>query len=198
MSRLQAANGAGVVGCARLHVRGVYATVLWASDGLLRHLLLERRQTQRNAVDLVLDEANRRLLAALQADARLTNAELGRRVGLSAPAVAERVRRLEQACVITGYRAQIDPAAIGYPLSAIVRVRPAAQQLRKVADLAERTPEVVECHRITGEDCFLMRMHLRDVEHLEEVIDQFILFGQTTTSIMQSSPVDSRPLPLEP
>jgi Lrp/AsnC family transcriptional regulator, leucine-responsive regulatory protein len=79
-----------------------------------------------------------------------------------------------------------------------VRIRPAAQQLRKVAELAERTPEVVECHRITGEDCFLMRMHLRDVEHLEEVIDQFILFGQTTTSIMQSSPVDDRPLPLSP
>jgi Lrp/AsnC family transcriptional regulator, leucine-responsive regulatory protein len=159
---------------------------------------LERRQFQRNAVELVLDEPNRRLLGELQADARLSNAELGRRVGLSAPAVAERVRRLEQAGVITGYRAQVDPAAVGYPLSAIVRIRPAAQQLRKVAELAERTPEVVECHRITGEDCFLMRMHLRDVEHLEEVIDQFILFGQTTTSIMQSSPVDDRPLPLSP
>jgi Lrp/AsnC family leucine-responsive transcriptional regulator len=158
---------------------------------------MERKQSQRNAVDLVLDDANRRLLAELQADARVSNAELGRRVGLSAPAVAERVRRLEQAGVITGYRAQVDPAAIGYPLSVIVRVRPAAQQLRKVAELAERTPEVVECHRITGEDCFLIRLHLRDVEHLEEVIDQFILFGQTTTSIMQSSPVDGRPLPLD-
>jgi Lrp/AsnC family transcriptional regulator, leucine-responsive regulatory protein len=157
---------------------------------------LERRQSQRNAVDLAVDEPNRRLLSELQGNARLSNAELGRRVGLSAPAVAERVRRLEQAGVITGYRAQVDPAAIGYPLSAIVRIRPAAQQLRKVTELAERTPEVVECHRITGEDCFLMRMHLRDVEHLEEVIDQFILFGQTTTSIMQSSPVDGRPLPL--
>jgi Lrp/AsnC family leucine-responsive transcriptional regulator len=157
---------------------------------------LESRQFRQNAVDRVLDESNRRLLAELEADARLTNAELGRRVGLSAPAVAERVRRLEDAGVITGYRAEVDPAAIGYPLSAIVRVRPAAQQLRKVAELAERTPEVVECHRITGEDCFLMRMHLRDIEHLEQVIDQFILFGQTTTSIMQSSPVDQRPLPL--
>jgi Lrp/AsnC family transcriptional regulator, leucine-responsive regulatory protein len=158
---------------------------------------LERKQSPRNAVDLVIDGPNRRLLTELQADARLSNAELGRRVGLSAPAVAERVRRLEQAGVITGYRAEVDPAAIGYPLSAIVRIRPAAQQLRKVAELAERTPEVVECHRITGEDCFLMRMHLRDVEHLEEVIDQFILFGQTTTSIMQSSPVDARALPLQ-
>jgi Lrp/AsnC family transcriptional regulator, leucine-responsive regulatory protein len=158
---------------------------------------LDRKQASRTAVDRVLDEPNRRLLAELQADARLTNAELGRRVGLSAPAVAERVRRLEDAGVITGYRAEVAPAALGYPLSAIVRVRPAAQQLRKVAELAERTPEVVECHRITGEDCFLMRMHLHDIEHLEEVIDRFILFGQTTTSIMQSSPVDRRPLPLD-
>jgi Lrp/AsnC family transcriptional regulator, leucine-responsive regulatory protein len=180
------------------HVRWQSVRVLWSSDGLLHEIPLERRQIQRNAVDRVLDGPNRRLLAELQADARLSNAELGRRVGLSAPAVAERVRRLEQAGVITGYRAEVDPAAIGYPLSAIVRIRPAAQQLRKVAELAERTPEVVECHRITGEDCFLIRMHLRDVEHLEEVIDQFILFGQTTTSIMQSSPVDGRPLPLQP
>jgi Lrp/AsnC family leucine-responsive transcriptional regulator len=180
-----------------LHVRRPCARVLWPSDGLFGDFPLKRKQSRRNTVDPVLDEPNRRLLAELQADARLSNAELGRRVGLSAPAVAERVRRLEQAGVITGYRAQIDAAAIGYPLSAIVRIRPAAQQLRKVADLAERTPEVVECHRITGEDCFLMRMHLRDVQHLEEVIDQFILFGQTTTSIMQSSPVNGRPLPLQ-
>src|ERR687892_2487376 len=141
-------------------------------------------------LDKPLDEVDWQLLEVLQTDGRITFSELGRRVSMSAPAVAERVRRLEDAGVITGYRAEVDPAAIGYPLSAIVRVRPAAQQLRKVAELAERTPEVVECHRITGEDCFLMRMHLRDIEHLEQVIDQFILFGQTTTSIMQSSPVD--------
>jgi Lrp/AsnC family transcriptional regulator, leucine-responsive regulatory protein len=158
---------------------------------------MERKRNNRNTDELPLDGVDRRVLEELQADARISTAELGRRVGLSAPAVAERVRRLEDAGVITGYRVEVDPRALGYALSAIVRIRPAAQQLRKVAELAQSTPEVVECHRITGEDCFLMRMHLRDVEHLEQVIDQFILFGQTTTSILQSSPVRARPLPLD-
>ncbi len=143
-----------------------------------------------------IDSTNRRLLAELQADARLSLAELGRRVGLSSPAVAERLQRLEQAGVIRGYRAEVDPAALGLSLSAVIRIRPAPRQLPKVAELAQRTPEVVECHRITGEDCFIMRAHVRDVQHLEEVIDQFVVYGQTTTSIVQSSPVPRRGLAL--
>jgi Lrp/AsnC family transcriptional regulator, leucine-responsive regulatory protein len=147
-----------------------------------------------------IDATNLRLLEELQADARLTMAELGRRVGLSAPAVVERVQRLEQEGVIEGYRARVSPRALGFSLSAILRVRPAPRELRKVADVARDTAEVVECHRITGEDCYLMKLHVRDVEHLEEVIDRFATFGQTTTSIMQSSPVPGRgvPLPGEP
>jgi Lrp/AsnC family leucine-responsive transcriptional regulator len=145
-----------------------------------------------------LDEVNRRLLLELQDQARRSLAELGRRVGLSAPAVGERLQRLEQDGVVRGYHAELDPTALGYPLSAVVRVRPAAGQLAKVADLARRTLEVVECLRITGDDCFVMRLHLRDVEHLEQVIDRFLLFGQTTTSIVQSAPVPSRGLPLRP
>ena len=78
----------------------------------------------------------------------------------------------------------------------MIRIRPAPRQLPKVAELAQRTPEVVECHRITGEDCFIMRAHVRDVQHLEEVIDQFVVYGQTTTSIVQSSPVPRRGLAL--
>ena len=139
-----------------------------------------------------LDEVNLRLLAELQDDARLTNAELGRRVGLSAPAVAERLSRLQEAGVITGYHAAVDPRALGFSLTAILRIRPAPRELPKVAELAQATPEVVECHRITGEDCFFMRLHVRDVTHLEEVIDAFAFFGQTTTSILQSSPVPRR------
>jgi Lrp/AsnC family transcriptional regulator, leucine-responsive regulatory protein len=139
-----------------------------------------------------LDATNRRLLAELQADARLSLAELGRRVGLSSPAVAERLNRLEADGVIRGYHADIDPRALGYGLSAVVRVRPAPRQLRAVADAARETPEVVECHRITGEDCFVLRAHVRDVDHLEEVIDRFTPFGQTTTSLVQSSPVPAR------
>ena len=139
-----------------------------------------------------LDETNRRLILALQEDARLSLAELGRRVGLSAPAVAERLARLEQAGVIRGYHADIDPRAVGYPLDVVLRVRPAPRQLAKVADLARSSPEITECHRVTGEDCFVMRVHVRDVTHLEEVIDGFLLYGQTTTSIVQSSPVPGR------
>jgi len=145
-----------------------------------------------------LDDVNRRLLAELQRNARLSLAELGRRVGLSAPAVGERLQRLEDDRVVRGYRTELDPRALGYPLAAIIRVRPTAGQLPKIADLARQTPEVVECHRITGEDCFVMKLHLRDVEHLEEIVDRFLLFGQTTTSLIQSSPVPARDLPLNP
>jgi Lrp/AsnC family transcriptional regulator, leucine-responsive regulatory protein len=141
-----------------------------------------------------LDATNLRLLEELQEDARLSNAELGRRVGLSAPAVAERLGRMQDDGVIKGFYADVDPRALGYSLSAILRVRPAPRQLPTVADLARDTPEVVECHRMTGEDCFFMKLHVRDVGHLEEVIDAFAFHGQTTTSILQSSPVPRRPV----
>ncbi len=132
------------------------------------------------------------MLAELQDDARLSLAELARRVSLSPPAVAERLQRLEAAGVIRGYHADVDPVAAGYPLSAIIRVRPTPRQLAKVAEVAQAAPEVVECHRITGEDCFLLMAHVRDVTHLEELIDSIAVYGQTTTSIMQSSPVPRR------
>jgi Lrp/AsnC family transcriptional regulator, leucine-responsive regulatory protein len=145
-----------------------------------------------------LDGTNVALLQQVRADARVSNAELGRRVGLSAPAVAERLARLEEEGAITGYRAELDPRALGYSLSVVLRIRPAPRELKKVAELAQRTPEVVECHRITGDDCYLMRMWVRDVDHLEEVIDRFAPYGQTTTSIVQSSPVPLRHVPLDP
>src|SRR3954462_4893080 len=143
-----------------------------------------------------LDEPNRLLIAELQRDARLSLTELGRRVGLSSPAVAERLQRLEQAGVITGYRAEVDPRAVGLSLSAIIRVRPSPGQIENVAQRARETQEVVECHRVTGDDCYVMRAHLRDVLHLEEVIDRFTVLGQTTTQVMQSSPVPGRPVEL--
>jgi Lrp/AsnC family leucine-responsive transcriptional regulator len=142
--------------------------------------------------DQQLDATNRQLIEALQENARLSLAELGRRVGLTAPAVGERLGRLEQAGVIRGYHADVDPHALGYDLSVVLRIRPAARMIAKVAELAQLTPEVTECHRVTGEDCFVMRLHVRDVLHLEELIDRFVLYGQTTTSIVQSSPVPGR------
>jgi Lrp/AsnC family leucine-responsive transcriptional regulator len=139
-----------------------------------------------------LDATDRRLLVELQADARLSLAELGRRVGLSSPAVAERLRRLEGDGVISGYHAQVDPARLGFGLGVLVRIRPAPRQLAAVAQLARETPEIVECLRVTGDDCYVMTAHVRDVVHLEELIDAFAAYGQTTTSVMQSAPVPRR------
>jgi Lrp/AsnC family leucine-responsive transcriptional regulator len=139
-----------------------------------------------------IDETNRRIIGELQRDGRLTMAELGRRVGLSAPAVTERLQRLEADGVIRAYHADVDPRALGLSLTAVIRVRPAPGQLANVAELARETDEVVECNRVTGDDCYFMKAHVRDVEHLEEVIDRFVVLGQTTTSIVQSSPVPRR------
>jgi Lrp/AsnC family leucine-responsive transcriptional regulator len=147
--------------------------------------------------ETLLDATNRRILEELGRDARLSMAELGRRVSLSAPAVAERVQRLEREGVITGYRAEIDPKAIGYPIAVVVRVRPGSRQLQRIPEIARETPEVVECFRITGEDCFFLKLHLRAIDDLEEILDRFTPFGQTTTSIIHSAPVPRRGLPLE-
>ncbi|HEV8567098.1 MAG TPA: Lrp/AsnC family transcriptional regulator [Actinoplanes sp.] len=144
----------------------------------------------------MLDEVNLRLLAELHDKPRQSMSELARRVGMSAPAVTERVQRLEAAGVIVGYRMEVDPAALGMPVTALVRIRPGPGQLSKIAQTARETPQVVECHRITGEDCFFLRVHAPSIGDLEEVIDRFLLFGQTTTSIVVSTPVPLRPLPL--
>jgi Lrp/AsnC family leucine-responsive transcriptional regulator len=155
------------------------------------------REVPSNRSSRELDTTDIELLHQLEINARLSLAELGRRVGLSPPAVADRLERLEDSGVIGAYRAEIDPRALGYELAVILRIRPAPRELKKVAELAQRTPEVVECHRITGDDCYLMKAHVRDVEHMEEVIDRFAVYGQTTTSIVQSSPVPGRGLPLD-
>ena len=146
--------------------------------------------------ELLRDRRNVELLSLLSANPRLSASELGRRVGLSAPAVRERILRLEEAGIIRGYRLELDPAALGYPVSAFVRVRPAPGQLPKLAELARSMPEVVECHRVTGEDCFVLKVHLRSIDALDHVLDQLLVYGQTTTSIVQSTPVPLRSLPL--
>jgi len=140
-----------------------------------------------------LDETNRSILAALAENPRLATAELARIVGMSAPAVRERVGRLERSGVIRGYRLDVDPAAIGLPVTAWVRIKPGPGQLPKIADLARDTPQVSECHRISGEDCFLLKVHVPAVEDLEDVLDAFLLFGQTTSSFVVATPVPPRP-----
>jgi Lrp/AsnC family leucine-responsive transcriptional regulator len=145
----------------------------------------------------LLDDVNRRLLAELHADPRITMSSLARRLGMSAPAVTERLQRLERAGVVTGYRVEVDPAALGMPVTAFARIRPTAGQVSRIAELARSIPQVVECHRITGEDCFLVKVHAAGVDRLEEVLDRFLLYGQTVTSIVVSTPVPPRPLPTD-
>lgn len=144
----------------------------------------------------LLDPTNRRLLAELAADPRISMSALGRRLGMSAPAVTERVRRLEEGGIIRGYRIEVDPAALGLPLTAFVRVKPNPGRLAAVADLARAIPEVVECHRVTGEDCFVLKVHLPAIEQLDRLLDRFLVHGTTTTSLVQSSPISPRTPPL--
>jgi Lrp/AsnC family leucine-responsive transcriptional regulator len=143
-----------------------------------------------------LDEINLRLLAELQHDPRLRTTELARRLGVSAPTVRERLARLEESGVIRGYRLELDPAALGLPIAAWVRLRPGPGQIPRIIELAGRTPQVVECHRISGEDCFLMRVQVDSIAGLEAVLDKFIVHGQTTSSFIVSTTVEPRSVPL--
>ena len=143
-----------------------------------------------------IDAVNRRVLEELVQDPRLTMSELGRRIGMSSPAVTERVRRLEETRVIRGYRLELNPVALGLPIAAYVRIRPNPGQLPRIAELAQQIPEVVECHRVTGEDCFILKVYIPAIDQLDRLLDSFLLYGSTTTSIIQSSPVPLRPAPL--
>ncbi|MEZ4860106.1 MAG: Lrp/AsnC family transcriptional regulator [Caldilineaceae bacterium] len=155
----------------------------------------KQRLTYKPAV-MVADPVNLRILQELTQNPRLTMSELGRRVALSAPAVTERVRRLEESGVIRGYRTDIDPAALGLPLAAYVRVRANPGQVAKIAEVAQGIPEIVECHCVIGEDSFILKVHLPDLAQLDRVLNHFLLYGTTTTALIQSSPVQSRALPL--
>ncbi|WP_353646215.1 Lrp/AsnC family transcriptional regulator [Mesorhizobium sp. WSM2239] len=151
------------------------------------------------SLQLLSDARNVDLLRLLLDDPRASVSELARHIGMSAPAVRERLTRLEEAGVIRGYRLDLDSKALGWPITAFVRIRPMPGQLPKIIELARALPQVAECHRITGEDCFILRIHLDALESLDQVLDRFLAHGQTTTSIVQSSPVPLRgpPLPNE-
>lgn len=142
----------------------------------------------------LLDDVNRRILSVLAEDPRISTTALARRVGLSPPSVRERVTSLTEAGVIRGFSLDIDPAAIGLPVAAWVRIRPGPGQLTRIADLAARTPEVSECHRISGEDCFLMKVHAATIADLEPLLDRFLAHGHTTSSFVVSTPVRPRPV----
>ena len=140
----------------------------------------------------MIDEIDRKILGELQREARVSYAELGRRVGLTTPAVIERVRKLEDAGVITGYRADIDTATVGLPITAFVRMSITGVDYSHIIEVAEQSNEVLECHRGTGGDSFIMKLAVSSVEHLQEVIDRLVPYGITTTTIVLSSPVKRR------
>ncbi len=138
--------------------------------------------------DKLLDPTGWQILRELEANARLSFAELGRRVGLSLPAVAERVRRMEDAGIITGYQVRLDPAKVGRPISASVRIRLHDHMTGdRLEQLLADLPEVLECHNLTGDDCAIVRVAVPNIPDLERVILQLKSFGQTTTSIVLSS-----------
>ncbi len=140
----------------------------------------------------LLDNIGWKILIELQENARIPFAELGRRVGLSTPAVAERVRRLEDAGIITGYRAQISAAKVGFPVLAFIRVNVVGDALPKFVKKAVKCPEVLEVHRVTGGESFIVKVAVKDHAHLEAVIDSLMPYVATTTSIVLSSSVPPR------
>ena len=147
----------------------------------------------------LLDPKALRILGELQRDARLPFAELGRRVGLSTPAAAERVRRLEESGVIEGYEARINPRALGLEVTAFVRIRVTGAETlaRKLSRLAGELSEVLECHRCTGDESFILKVRVASVAHLERLIDRLTPFGMTSTALVLSSPVERRLGPVD-
>jgi Lrp/AsnC family leucine-responsive transcriptional regulator len=140
----------------------------------------------------MLDELDRKLIAILSEDARISLKDLAGRVGLSSPSTSERLKRLEERGVIRAFTIEIDPAALGYQLQAIVRIRPLPGKLHMVEKLIGEIPEFSECDKVTGDDCFIGRLHLRSIEHLDKILDRIADKAETNTSIVKAQPVRRR------
>jgi Lrp/AsnC family leucine-responsive transcriptional regulator len=141
-----------------------------------------------------LDAMDCRILMELQKNARIPFAELGRRIGLSTPAAIERVRRLEESGIIEGYHARINPAKVGLTVRAIVKISIAGDRLTKFARMTQKIPEVLECHRVTGAESFILQIAATDVGHMERIIDKLMPYVATNTSIVLASPVSWNPI----
>jgi Lrp/AsnC family leucine-responsive transcriptional regulator len=144
-----------------------------------------------------LDPTDARLLAVLQQDGRASYAELARAVSMSASAVTERVRRLEETGVIRGYAAVVDPERLGLGVLAFIRLRYPTGNYKPFHDLLATTPEIVEAHHVTGEDCFVLKVLARSMRHLETTAGRIAALGSVTTSVVYSSPLPSRPISAE-
>ena len=138
------------------------------------------------------DHHDRKILELLQQDARVSHAEIGRRVHLSQPAVSERIKRLEAQGVIAGYRAWVDPAKLGYTITAMVRVQ--TQAGRPYEAFVRECPEIVECHTVTGDDCAVLRVLATGVQHLQRIVDALNRYGRTSTAIVLSTLVAHKPV----
>jgi Lrp/AsnC family leucine-responsive transcriptional regulator len=141
---------------------------------------------------MTVDRTDWQLLEALQQDGRASYADLARVVSMSPSAVADRVRRLEESGVIAGYRATVDPVRVGLDVMAFVRLRYPNGNYRPFHALLESTPEIVEAHHVTGEDCFVLKVVARSMRHLEEVTGRIAGLGSVTTSVVYSSPLTGR------
>jgi Lrp/AsnC family leucine-responsive transcriptional regulator len=144
-----------------------------------------------NDSEKLLDETGWELLRALQENARASFADLGRRVGLTPPAVADRIRRLEAAGIIRGYRADVDPTKLGLGLTAIIRFK-TAEPYERIVALVRSCPEIIECHDVTGDDCMTLTAVVSSVGHLQELVARFTPHGTSNTSIVLSSPLRHR------
>ncbi|OZI43572.1 AsnC family transcriptional regulator [Bordetella genomosp. 5] len=144
----------------------------------------------------ILDGIDRRLVQALTDHARTSVADLARQVGMSAPSVADRLRRLEESGVIRRYTVDIDPAALGYGLTAIVRIRPLPGQLQRVERLITEIESFIECDKVTGDDCFVARLVLRSISELDAILERVTEFAETNTAIVKTSPIARRLPPL--
>jgi Lrp/AsnC family leucine-responsive transcriptional regulator len=142
--------------------------------------------------DIVLDKTDWRLLAELQRDGRASFADLARAVAMSASAVAERVRRLEEAGVVAGYRAVVSPERVGLGVMAFIRLRYPNGNYRPFHAMLDSTPEIIEAHHVTGEDCFVLKVLARSMRHLEAVAGRIAGLGSVTTSVVYSSPLEGR------
>ena len=144
----------------------------------------------------MLDDLDRKLLDILVKDSRTSLKELAQQVGLSSPSVSERLRRLEERGVIRAFTVEIDPEALGYPLQAIVRIRPLPGKLHIVQQLIEEIPEFGECDKVTGDDCFVARLYVRSMSELDKLLDRIADKAETSTAIIKGQPIRRRPPPL--
>ena len=142
-----------------------------------------------------MDQTDQELLRLLSVDARMSLKSLSDEVGMSSPAVAERLQKLQENDVIRAFTLDLNAEAMGYPMVAIVRIRPLPGKLLAVERLLQEIPEVAECDRVTGDDCFVARVYLRSIQHLDEVLNRIIDKAQTSTSIVKSQVVKRRPAP---